>query len=53
MDALTAHQQSLRERHHRLDEKIAEEMKSHAPDTIQVAIWKKEKLRLKEQLELS
>ena len=52
MEASTAHAQSLRVRHQQLESELAEEMKHPARDPIRMTEIKREKLRIKEQLEL-
>ncbi|MEP3669211.1 MAG: YdcH family protein [Roseibium sp.] len=41
---------ALKRRHAVLDEQIAEEMKSAAPDTLKITELKKEKLQVKEEM---
>jgi hypothetical protein len=46
----SAHLDSLSAKHAQLESAIFEEMQRPMPDSIQLAQWKKEKLRLKEQI---
>lgn len=47
----TAHLNSLSAKHAQLEHAIFEEMQRPMPNSIRLAQWKKEKLRLKEQIE--
>ena len=47
----SAHFESLAAKHHLLDAEISSEMQRPIPDTIHLAQLKKEKLRLKEELQ--
>ncbi len=47
----SAYLDSLSAKHAQLENVIFEEMQRPQPDSIRVAQWKKEKLRIKEQLE--
>lgn len=47
----TAHLNSLSAKHALLEHAILEEMQRPMPNSIQLAQWKKEKLRLKELIE--
>ncbi|QNL19554.1 DUF465 domain-containing protein [Hyphobacterium sp. CCMP332] len=49
---IEAHIRELDARHNQLDHKIENECKRPGSDTLQIASLKKEKLRLKEQIEL-
>lgn len=49
--ALHEHVESLRAKHHNLEAQIAEEMHRPLPDHARVSKLKKEKLRLKEEIE--
>ncbi|MEN8198159.1 MAG: YdcH family protein [Pseudomonadota bacterium] len=42
--------ESLRHRHAALEAQIEEEFKRPAPDTESVSLWKREKLRIKDEL---
>lgn len=44
----SAHVDTLASKHARLESVIFDEMQRPKPDTIRIAQWKKEKLRLKE-----
>lgn len=46
----SAHLDSLSAKHAQLESSIFEEMQRPMPDAFRVAQWKKEKLRLKEQI---
>lgn len=48
---IEAHIRELDSRHHELDTRIEAECKRPGSDTLQIASLKKEKLRLKEQIE--
>jgi hypothetical protein len=48
---IEAHIRELDARHHQLDDLIETESKRPGSDTIQIASLKKEKLKLKEQIE--
>lgn len=52
MDSQSAHIEALRHRHHDLEAKINEEMQHRQPDTIKLQTLKKEKLQIKQELEL-
>ncbi len=47
----SAHLDSLSAKHAQLESAIFEEMQRPMPNSFQLAQWKKEKLRLKEQME--
>lgn len=47
----TAHLDALASRHAHLESTIFDEMQRPMPDTFRLSQWKKEKLRLKEQIE--
>jgi hypothetical protein len=49
--ALDAHLVELSERHRSLDRKIEEELSRPAADTLKIAEWKRQKLRLKDEIE--
>jgi hypothetical protein len=49
--ATEARIRQLDARHEKLDHKIEQELKHPSSDTLQIAALKKEKLRLKEQIE--
>lgn len=49
--ALDAHLVELSERHRALDRKIEEEQGRPTADTLKIAEWKRQKLRLKDELE--
>jgi hypothetical protein len=49
--ALDAHLVELSERHRTLDRKIEEELSRPAADTLKIAEWKRQKLRLKDEIE--
>jgi len=49
--ALDAHLVELSERHRALDRKIAEEQGRPTADTLKIAEWKRQKLRLKDEME--
>lgn len=44
------HLQSLQQKHAALDKKIQEEQRRPAPDNARISSWKKQKLRLKEEI---
>ncbi|WP_428680234.1 YdcH family protein [Sphingopyxis sp.] len=46
----TSHLSALKSRHADLDEKIANEERRPSPDTALVALMKKKKLRIKEEM---
>ncbi len=48
-----SHLSALKSRHADLDAKIANEERRPAPDTAMLAQWKKQKLKLKEEMVLS
>jgi hypothetical protein len=48
--AKSAHLEQLQIKHAQLDEKIQSELRHPIPDTLRLAQFKKEKLRLKEQI---
>lgn len=50
MDASTAHEEHLRDRHVQLEKEIAAEMKHRLPDSIHLQELKKEKLAIKSEL---
>ena len=50
--AIEAHIRELNEKHSKLDIAIQSEMRSLASDDVQVAALKRQKLKLKEELEL-
>lgn len=49
--ALDAHLAELSEKHRTLEKKIEEEMARPSADTIKINTWKREKLRLKDEME--
>lgn len=49
--ALDAHLVELSEKHRSLDRKIEEELARPSADTVKVAEWKRQKLRLKDEIE--
>jgi hypothetical protein len=49
--ALDAHLVELSERHRALDRKIEEEQSRLAADPLKIAEWKRQKLRLKDEME--
>jgi hypothetical protein len=49
--ALDAHLVELTERHRALDRKIEEEQTRPTADTLKIAEWKRQKLRLKDEME--
>jgi hypothetical protein len=49
--ALDAHLVELSERHRALDRKITEEQGRPTADTLKIAEWKRQKLRLKDEME--
>ncbi|SEN75754.1 hypothetical protein SAMN04488012_103158 [Palleronia salina] len=49
--ALSSHVQELRKKHQHLSELVESEQRSPGSDTIRIADLKKQKLRLKEQIE--
>ena len=49
--ALDAHLVELSERHRALDRKIEEEQNHAAADPLKIAEWKRQKLRLKDEIE--
>ncbi len=49
--ALDAHIVELSEKHRILDRKIEEEQASLAADPLKIAEWKRQKLRLKDEME--
>jgi hypothetical protein len=49
--ALDAHLVELSERHRALDRKIEQEQGRPTADTLKIAEWKRQKLRLKDELE--
>lgn len=51
MDSQSAHFEALRHRHNDLEAKINEEMQHRQPDTIKLRSLKKEKLKVKQELE--
>jgi len=48
---LSSHASALKEKHHGLEEKIHEEELRPVPDSTKLAQLKKQKLRIKEELE--
>ena len=44
------HLQALKEKHHALDVMIEEEMARPAPNELSIQEWKKQKLKLKEEI---
>jgi hypothetical protein len=50
--ALQAHIRELTDKHSRLDAKIQQELKSPAANDAQITTLKRQKLRLKEELEM-
>lgn len=49
--SLSSHLQELRKKHHSLSEKVEEAQKSPGTDDLMISSLKKEKLKLKEQIE--
>lgn len=51
---MTAHQEieHLQERHHHLEEEIQSENARPSPDDLKISALKKEKLRIKDQIQL-
>lgn len=49
--ALDAHLVELSEKHRSLDRKIEEELTRPAADPLKIAEWKRQKLRLKDEIE--
>ncbi len=49
--ALDAHLEELSEKHRALDRKIEEELARPTSDDFKVAEWKRQKLRLKDEIE--
>jgi hypothetical protein len=49
--ALDAHLEELSEKHRALDRKIEEELARPTSDDLKVAEWKRQKLRLKDEIE--
>jgi hypothetical protein len=49
--ALDAHLVELSEKHRALDRKIEQEQTSLASDPLKIAEWKRQKLRLKDEME--
>ena len=49
---IIAHLEQLQNKHKLLDAKIQSELRHPLPDTLQLSQMKKEKLRLKEQIDL-
>jgi hypothetical protein len=49
--ALQEHVESLRSKHARLEQLIAEELHRPLPDQVELARMKREKLRIKEEIE--
>jgi hypothetical protein len=49
--ALDAHLVELSERHRSLDRKIEEELARPTSDDLKIAEWKRQKLRLKDEIE--
>jgi hypothetical protein len=47
----TSHTIALESKHAGLDRLIAEESRRPAPDVVQIAQWKKQKLKIKEALQ--
>ncbi len=47
----SAHYESLNAKHHTLEHAISDELQRPKPDTIHLAQLKKEKLRLKEEMQ--
>jgi hypothetical protein len=52
MDGTTAHQQNLRAQHLALEKQITAETKRRQPDSLKLTELKKQKLRIKQELEL-
>lgn len=48
--ALSAHLETLRTKHHDLDEEIKTTLKTPSPDQLRISKLKKEKLALKDQI---
>ena len=48
---LSAHLQELRKKHEALSRQVEQEQRSPAADTLKIAELKKQKLRLKEEIE--
>lgn len=49
--SLSSHLEELQKRHHMLDEKVAEAQRSPGFDDLQITQMKKEKLKIKEEIE--
>ena len=49
-DKQEKHLQALKDKHHNLDVMIEEEMARPAPDEAAIQEWKKQKLKLKEEI---
>jgi hypothetical protein len=49
--ALDAHLEELSEKHRALDRKIEEELARPTSDDLKIAEWKRQKLRLKDEIE--
>lgn len=49
--ALSSHLQELRKKHQHLSEQVEQAQRSPASDDVQISALKKQKLRLKEQIE--
>ena len=48
--SVNGHLTELNEKHRMLERKIAEEMSRPAADTTKIALWKQEKLKLKDEM---
>ena len=48
--SFNGHLTELNEKHRTLERKIAEEMSRPAADTFKIALWKQEKLKLKDEI---
>jgi hypothetical protein len=51
MDGMTAHRQALQIKHTLLEKELAAEMKHRMPDSAKVSELKRQKLRIKQELE--
>ncbi|MGR3570295.1 YdcH family protein [Brevirhabdus sp.] len=49
--ALSSHVQELRKKHQNLEQMVASEQRSPSSDALHIASMKKQKLRLKEEIE--
>ncbi len=48
--AVESHLLELRNRHHKIDREIKQEMKSPLPDTLRLSMLKRKKLQIKDQI---